>query len=216
MARTTVRAYLNLAILVAGLELLAIGVWFVLEGVRVDQSDDMMVVYICAAAVLASAIWLGGYRPRADEPAERGDDAALRDAQARLDRMDPARLAEHVGELCARDGLAEVATVRVDEDAYAVDVHATRGDGVAAVVRCRAADGPGAVAGGVVEQFVSAVGADREGALILATTAGCFSAKAAGLAAGAGVALLDRAALARWECDKDVPAELASIAGRAD
>ncbi|MYS85699.1 restriction endonuclease [Embleya scabrispora] len=216
MARTTVRAYLNLAILVAGLELLAVGIWFVLEGIRVDQSDGMMVVYVCAAAVLGSAIWLGGYRPRAEEWTEHCDDTALRDAKARLDRMDPARLAEHVADLCERDGLAEVETVRVVEDAYAVDIHARRGDGTSAVVRCRSAEGPGPVAGGVVEDFVSALAVDtdanedRSGALLLATTAGCFSAKAAALAASAGVVLLDRSALAHWECDKEVPAPLAA------
>lgn len=224
MARTTVRAYLNLAILVAGLELLAIGIWFVLEGIRVDQADSMMVVYVCAAAVLGSAIWLGGYRPRADEFVEHCDDTALRDAKARLDRMDPARLAEHVADLCERDGLAEVETVRVVEDAYAVDIHARRVDGTPAVLRCRSAEGPGPVAGGVVQDFVSALvahadgaaaeeagaGADRSGALLLATTAGCFSAKAAAVAASAGVVLLDRAALAHWECDKEVPAPLAA------
>ncbi|MFE5332989.1 restriction endonuclease [Embleya sp. NPDC056575] len=212
MARTTVRAYLNLAILVAGLELLAIGVWFVLEGVRVNQSDSMMVVYICAAAGLASVIWLAGYRPRADEPIEYRDDRALRDAQARLDRMDPARLAEHVAELCERDGLAEVETVRVVEDAYAVDVHARRGDGTPAVLRCRSADGPGPVAGGVVQDFVSALDAAEEhpGPLLLATTAGCFSTKAEALAADAGITLLDRSALAHWECDKETPKALAA------
>ncbi|MFI6582276.1 restriction endonuclease [Embleya sp. NPDC050493] len=216
MARTTMRAYLNLAILVAGLELLAVGIWFVLEGIRVNQSDNLMVVYICAAAALASAIWLVGYRPRVDEWTEPCDDTALRDAKARLDRMDPARLAEHLADLCERDGLAEVETVRVVEDAYAVDIHARRGDGTPAVLRCRSAEGPGPVAGGVVEDFVSAVAvaadadAGRSGALLLATTAGCFSAKAAALAASAGVVLLDRSALAHWECDKEVPAPLAA------
>ncbi|WP_406281892.1 restriction endonuclease [Embleya sp. NBC_00896] len=212
MARTTMRAYFNLAILVAGLELLAIGVWFVLEGARIDQSDTMMVGYITGAALLASAIWLGGYRPRHDEFVEPADDTALREAKARLDRMDPARLAEHVADLCERDGLADVETVRVVEDAYAVDIHAKRGDGSLAVVRCRSTEGPGPVAGGVVEDFVTALDADldRAGPVLLATTAGCFSAKAAAIAASAGVVLLDRGALAHWECDKETPASLAA------
>ncbi|MEU0934369.1 MULTISPECIES: restriction endonuclease [unclassified Embleya] len=214
MARTRVRAYLNLAILVAGLELLAVGIWFVLEGLRFDQSDAMMVVYVAAAAVLGSVIWLVGYRPRAGESAEYCDDTALRDAKARLDRMDPTRLAEHVAELCERDGLAEVETVRVVEDAYAVDIHARRGDGTPALLRCRSAEGPGPVAGGVVEDFVSALAAGpdtkRPGPLLLATTAGCFSTKAEALAAGAGVILLDRSALAHWECDKEIPEVLAA------
>jgi hypothetical protein len=215
--RTTVRAYVNLALLVAGLELLAIGIWFVLEGIRVDQSSTMMVVYVAGAGLAASVIWVVGYRPGsvADEARQQVcDDGDLRDANKRLERMDPARLAEHVADLCERDGLADVETVRVVEDAYAVDIHAKRGDGSRAIVRCRSTEGPGPVAGSVVEDFVAAISADTddEPAFLLATTAGCFSAKAAALAASAGIVLLDRGALAHWECDKETPASLGGLA----
>jgi restriction endonuclease len=215
--RTTVRAYLNLALLVAGLELLAIGIWFVLEGIRVDQSSNMMVVYVAAAGVAASAIWLVGYRPGGEPVQARQqpcDTSELRDAKERLERMDPARLAEHVADLCERDGLADVETVRVVEDAYAVDIHAKRGDGSRAIVRCRSTEGPGPVAGGVVEDFAAALSADTDDApaFLLATTAGCFSAKAAALAKSSGIVLLDRGALAHWECDKEIPASLSGLA----
>jgi len=200
------RAWLHLALLVAGLELLAVGTWFVLEGIRVDQADSMLVWYVAGAAVAASAIWFFGYRPQADEFVPACDDTVLRDAKERLERMDPVRLAEHVADLCERDGLADVSTVRVVEDAYAMDVHATRDDGSLAVMRCRSTDVPGPVAGAVVEDF--ALVPSDAGPRLLATTAGCFSAKAVALAADAGIVLLDRGTLAHWECDKDTPAGL--------
>lgn len=212
MARSThnitARACLHLALLVTGLELLAVGTWFVLEGIRLDQADGMLVWYVAGAAVAASAIWFGGYRPQADEFAPAYDDTALRAARERLERMDPVRLAEHVADLCERDGLADVSTVRVVEDAYAMDVHATRGDGSLAVMRCRSTDVPGPVAGAVVEDF--ALVPSDAGPRLLATTAGCFSTKAVALAAGAGIVLLDRGTLAHWECDKDTPMGLRS------
>ncbi|MDI2128528.1 restriction endonuclease [Yinghuangia seranimata] len=206
------RSPAGLVLLVAGVELLVYGLWAVLKGAKVSQ--DPYDLRLCAGGGVLLAVlvwWLVYRRPRgAARPSRAVGDRAARVALQRLDRMDPARLAEHVAELCRRDAASEVATSRVQDDAYSVDVTASSATGTRLVVRCRSVSGASTVTGDAVERFAEAEEhADR--VRILATTGGTFSPRARDRAADA-VTLLDRRALARWDLAEEIPDALAAEA----
>ncbi len=166
----------------------------------------------CAGAVLAGTVAAlpmsrGVRRGHGVRLRERHDRAASA-ARRRLEKMDPVRLGTHVAELCRRDGLADVATVRVRDDAYSVDVTGTLADGTRLAVRCRSVVGPASVSGSVVTRFTAAE-SRRGDVLVLVTNACGFSPRARALAASEdGPLLLDRRELALWDLGTGIPVPL--------
>ncbi|WP_436772902.1 restriction endonuclease [Yinghuangia sp. YIM S09857] len=200
-----------LAALLVGAEVLAVGVWALVEAAGVGQEPYLLGVYGGGGGIAVIVLWwLFARDTRTVEVVRRREnqDREARAALLRLDRMDPVRLGDHVADLCRRDGLADVEAVRVHDDAHSVDVTGTLVDGTGVVVRCRAAAGAATVSGSLVERLVE--DEQHEGRTrVLATTAGGFSRKAHDLAAADGAPqLLDRRALARWDLEAEIPAAL--------
>lgn len=204
-----------LAFLLVGIEVLAVGAWFVLKWIEVHDETWWLGVYAAAAGFLGITLWAVLGRGTAAAARTRvvrqrvHQDRETRAALLRLDKMDPVRLGDHVVGLCRRDGLAEVSAVRVHDDAHAVDVTGLLPGGRRLVVRCRSAAGAGIISGSIVERLVTAeLYADAAPAMIVATTAGSFSPKARAVAAAADVTLVDRRALARWDQGLETPEPL--------
>ncbi|MCF2532773.1 restriction endonuclease [Yinghuangia soli] len=218
--RGTARSLGRLAVLLTGIELLAFGIWAVLKGMQIRQEPWQLGVYAAVGGAVGILLWWTVYRDTAAKvEVVRQREHRDRDTRAALlrhARMDPGRLGEHVAELCRRDGLADVAAVRVHDDAHSVDVTGTLPDGTTLAVRCRSAAGAASISGSIVERFT----ADEHHAdhlLVLATTAGGFSQKACDLGAATdNLHLLDRRALARWDLGQELPAPLAAAAAPAE
>lgn len=184
--------------------------WLILVGVGAGR-EPWVFGACCAAAVLAGAgaarvVARDARRTHGIRLREHHDRAACA-VRRRLETMDPLRLGTHVADLCRRDGLADVTTTRVRDDAYSVDVTGTLPAGTRVAVRCRSVAGSATVSGAIVTRF--AADARHHGhALVLVTNAGGFSPRAQALAADRGPLLLDRRALALWDLGTRIPAPL--------
>jgi restriction system protein len=188
------------------LQAAVVGTLAVLEAMEIARNPVRPWGYAIGLSIVLGGVTALLLRRRpAGEPAVKArartdrarTDLAVRGALSRLDRMDPARLAEHVAGLCRRDGLLQVRTAPLATDSCAADITATGPGGHVLSLRCRSTAATTSVSCSVVARFVAdtAPGALR----VLAVTAGSFTAKARELAAAHGVVLLDRRGLARWD-----------------